>query len=176
MILTIISLLFRRYWGGWFKPNPIIKRILAFLLPFCQLFFMTRNSYIALFVSIVILLAFLNNFHGEGMRMGRGGKPSLLNCILIMGGSYGAYMTIAGLIWSYFSDNYWYCLLGCFGFLTPLGYIIGWTLWERLKLKPFGEYPKNNVFIDGATSIGELWLGYCLLGSLPTIHYIVTML
>ena len=94
-MLFVYGCLFRRYWGGWFKPNPIVKRILAFLVPFVYIFCSTHNSYIALSVSTVIFLAFLNSFHGEGMRMGRGGKPSLLNCILIMGGSYSFYLAVS---------------------------------------------------------------------------------
>ncbi len=175
LILSLISgSIFRRWWGGWYQPDSTIKRLVGFLLPFTVCFILFSPSWHNLFLSVVVAsfvsFGWMMPKHGYGISMGRWPDHPLWACIIVMLLQYGSLTVLAGIVWEYItphSGGLYYAPMGC---MVSLAYYVFNELWDHLKLKPWGEYPQGNVFIDGAGSYAELTLGAILIGGIPLAH------
>jgi len=166
-IASIIGAVFRRMWGGWLFSNSFVKRIVGLILPLAVCFIHNgvQEWKFNLFASGIVLFAWLMPYHGYSLNMGRDPARPLWKCVLVMSGQYGGVTTAVGLL-AFFMLGHGLLYIP-FGFAVPFFYWLGW------KIFPNGanilEYPKGNVFIDGAGSIGEFGLGALILGGLCAI-------
>lgn len=169
LTLSLVSgAIFRRWWGGWFHPNGLLKRVLGFILPLAVCFVVLGNSYLALALAAIILFGWLMPYHGYGIGMGSNPDHPLWACLLVMGLQYGLLTTLAGKVWEYMlphSGGLYY---------APMGYVIclGYYISSKIGVKPWGEYPHGNWLIDGYTCYGELILGAVLVGGIPLARLI----
>lgn len=181
LLESAVGAVFRRWWGGWFAPSHFMKLLAGFVFPLSIVWGGTENSYAALWVALCVEGLWLNTFNSEGFDMGRNPSKPLRHCILWMGGTNGAYTTLAASGLAFFTGHYFTLLYALTGFLTPLGYLLGWWLYEHVigknesgNWKPIGYCGLNpdgkpNYFIDGPGSIGELCLGALALGGLAAV-------
>lgn len=173
LILSLISgAIFRRWWGGWFSPNATLKRIIGFILPLTVCFFVFGINWLTLIIPSFILFGWLMPYHGYGISMGRWPNHPLWSCILVMLAQYGGLTVIAGIVWEIMSKGTGGLIYAPIGCIIPFAYYASWELWERFKLKSWGEYPEGNWFVDGAGSYSELMLGALLIGGIPLAHII----
>jgi hypothetical protein len=102
--------------------------------------------------------------------MGRDNKLSFWQCTAVMGGSYSVYTTALGVAMSIYSGS-WLCLmLAPIGLLIAFSYSLAWYIyrpWMAIK------FPSKHMFIDGATSLGELMLGSLLFSTLPIAKLLI---
>ena len=167
IILSALSgALFRRWWGGWFSPNAILKRIIGFLLPLIVCFYVFGLSWLCLIIPSFILFGWLMPFHGYGIGMGSFPDHPLWACIVVMLAQYGLLTLAIGVVWhslSPQSGGLYYAPSGCIVF-------VGYFIMSMIDVKNWGEYPIGNWFIDGYTCYGELILGAVLVGGIPLAH------
>lgn len=164
LITCIIGALFRRFWGGWLFSNSFIKRVLGFVLPLSVCFIHNGTEAWAfnMLASGIVLFAWLMPYHGYALNMGRDPERPLWKCVLVMGGQYGGVTTAIGILaFSLLGHGLLYIPVG---FAVPFFYLIGWNVFP--KGANIFEYPKGNVFIDGAGAFSELCLGALILGGL----------
>ncbi|MDE1901534.1 MAG: hypothetical protein KGI37_07820 [Alphaproteobacteria bacterium] len=164
ILFAVMGCFFRRWWGGWHVPAHWVKIVVGYALSFFIGLFYTGDLLAAAGFGAVIGSAFLNPFHSWGMGMGfdNSGK-STWACAGVMGGSYGAYTTLAAvLMWSVTGDA-WQMLYAVAGFLVPLPYILAWLVYR--KWPALFHLPLAGVlFIDSPTAVGECCLGMLLFG------------
>jgi len=166
MEFLIIGGLFRRYWGGWYQPNGILKRVMLVMIAVLTCYLRFGMSWIVLAIAPFIVFGFLMPKHGYGISMGRYEPHPLWACITVMTAQYLGLTALAGITWEFIQPNTGGLIYAFMGALVPLGYYLSWIVWERFNLKPWGEYPKGNVFIDGPCAYAELILGATLLGGI----------
>ena len=154
----IIGTFFRRWWGGWLNPNHILKVLLAYPLAFLSAYAQTGNIYASATFAAIIGTAFNNPLHSWGMGMGDTPSRPAWQCVLVMGGSYGAFTTLAAAGLVYWTDDVLYWWYGANGFLAAAAY------YAFHKLYPKG-YTLWSGFLDGTlTAPAECVLGALLLG------------
>ena len=166
LITMIVGGFFRRWWGGWGDSRHWVDILIAFSLGTISGFLHTGNLFAAPVYGLVICLAFLNTFHGEGMGMGFSDHDKEIGrktwmCALIMGGSYGAYTLLAAGLVYWITGNFLYGM-AFNGFLTPIPYYFAWKFKDKIPaIQLLGRpFIKNGEACD----IGELFLGALLLG------------
>lgn len=167
-MFAIIGFFFRRIWGGFYVPQHMVKVAIVYVLSLAIGLFVIPNLYAALWFGAVIGTAFLNPCHSWGMGMGfdRPGK-STLACAAVMGGSYGAFTTLAIMPVVYLTKDVGFAWYAFAGFLTPIPYILAWIVagkrgyaTDKTKMNFFkigGQW-----FIDSPTAVGECFLGALL--------------
>lgn len=150
LLEVVIGALERRWWGGWFAPNSLLKRGVVLFSSFGSAWFTYGELWPALVASIVTVFCFLMPKHGWAMEMGRNPERPLWKCITVMSLQYGG-ASLVGAVSVYFLGHVY----------LPLGFLVPWVYWACWKLPyfKFGEYPKGNCFIDGQTCVAELGLG-----------------
>lgn len=173
----LVGAFFRRWWGGFLQPPYWLKKVIGFILPLVIAWplsgFPTQLKAL-LGIGIAVLAVGLSwwglgGMHGKYQRMGRGG-PSLEACILWMGVNYSIYTTLAGVALAIAYSSFLPLIYAPFGFLVSLSYALIWWIWDAFRIAPQVCWLKvrdgeGGCFIDGPTSIGELFLGgWIMLG------------
>lgn len=168
----ILGAIYRRFKGGWCDINSTVLRVVGFLIPLTICLVLGFPVILSVALASFVTFGFLMPKHGYGIAMGRDPAHPLYACIIVMLAQYGGLTLLAGIVWEVIekgTGGLFYAPMGC---IIPLGYWGAWKLWERLKLKPFGEYPKGNWFADEPTAFGECILGGILVGGIPLAHFL----
>lgn len=170
IISGFIGALTRRWWGGWLNPAHLVKLLVVFILA-TLISFLSGFGWYSIANGSIILLAFMNTFHGEGMNMGRTSTASFWACVGIMGGSYSFYTTLVGISCSIASSN-WLCMaIAPLGFISPFAYELAWRVFKPSMRKVM--FPSGVMFIDGPTALGEFALGALLFSSVPIAKLLI---
>ncbi|MDE2099137.1 MAG: hypothetical protein KGL39_17920 [Patescibacteria group bacterium] len=178
-IATIAGAFLRRFWGGWEQESVpevhFIKMAIVLALNMLVGIFVFLKPELGMIYGFILLAVFLNPFHAEGQRMGFAkSSPSLSRSVLIMSGSYGAFTSLAAIVFAYMTHASWPMFYAPMGFLASAGYLLGWYVLPPL----FGGLDANNGYvkkvklgsaylIDGPAASGELVLGALLVGGIP---------
>ena len=178
-----LGAIFRRVWGGWMAPGSLFKRVVGYMLPLAVALYSlwdgSWQSYAAAGVIAAVIgtgwwydlpgVAFLH--HAWGMRMGRGGDPRLWKCVMAMGLRYGLVSALAGGVWEAIFPLTGGLFFAAAGWFVPVWYFLAWEAVERLEIPiPTGD----NLYYDGATSIGENALGLTMVGGIALAAVIFT--
>ena len=168
-IAAIAGMIVRRWWGGWLSPAHWTKISVVFVLS-SLVSLASDFQWFSLLNGLIVTLAFLNSFHGEGMNMGRTPTASFWECVGIMGGSYSFYTTLLGISCSIVSGN-WLCMaIAPIGFIAPFAYELAWRVFKPSMIIVF---PANCGLVDGPTALGEFVLGALLFSSVPIAKLII---
>lgn len=190
---TAVGGIFRRFWGGWeqipLKGIHVIKIIISLILGLLvglYVFGLTLPGYLC---PLLLTGVFLNPRHSKGQGMGKTTFMNFTKSILWMSGSYGVLTLIAGAVLWYLTTNTLWLFFGVAGVLTSAGYLFGWYISPIFfKMNPDGSYVtpvlqtgntldgKPAYFIDSATCWGEIVIGMLVLGGLPFLQLLSTIL
>ncbi|MGE0190249.1 MAG: hypothetical protein AB7Q04_13310 [Steroidobacteraceae bacterium] len=170
--------------GGFMAWGHTVKLILGFTVPALIILATTLNWQASLLGGLMVGCGLLFDVapkgygfdwlrHAYGQRMGSSG-PSTIQCVLGMGARYGLVTLLTAWLLSYVLPNPW--LYAPVGFFVPFGYFIASRIWPNggPTLGRFGDSPKEgvpgetqpNYFLDGYTTVGELWLGLLVIDGL----------
>lgn len=168
LITLLIGFFIRRWWGGAGDPHALLKRIIVPLAAGLCAWAYLPFGYAAI-IGVLMLCAFLNPLHGEGMDLGDF-AGSYWGDALLMSLCYGfSTLAICGFVAVVTGQGL--AALGCIGgFLSPIGYMVAkhfmGTRQYRIGYLGLNRKEQAMYVIDGYTAVGELWLGVCLFGSL----------
>lgn len=168
---------FRRWWGGWQSPSHWTKLPVGFVVSAVVAVICLRSEPSAAVFGLALGATWLNPFHSYGMGMGFSADDKLANkstlkCVAVMSGSYGFCTTVAALAAFVFGANPYVLAYAPTGILVSVPYLMAWEVYYRFPKIPnvqlFGA-----TFIDGATAVGECFLGAILLSGLPLIVFLL---